>query len=165
MAPGRILQIFFRLAIQNQIRITQRVSSSTQPVSMLKWQALSSYFMCDFCDTSLLIRFWTHSRREEPELVGAMPLHLACARPLCRLKAPLGLSLLRNRGILLSEENKNPNPSPIEKRFGFSILEVVLPVDIPTGWEPRTNKSPTGAFVAPPQVGPCCSSSLIRCCS
>ena len=29
------------------------------------------------------------------ELVGAMPLHLACARPLCRLKAPLGLSLLR----------------------------------------------------------------------
>ena len=31
---------------------------------------------------------------------------------------------------------------------------VCLPVDIPTGWEPRTNKSPTGAFVAPPAVGP-----------
>ena len=29
-----------------------------------------------------------------------------------------------------------------------------LPVDIPMGWEPRTNKSPTGAFVAPPAVGP-----------
>ena len=56
------------------------------------------------------------------ELVGARPLHLACARPLCRLKAPLGLSLLRNRGILISEENKNPNPSPIEKRFGFSLF-------------------------------------------
>ena len=28
-------------------------------------------------------------------LVGARPLHLACARPRCRLKAPLGLSLLR----------------------------------------------------------------------
>ena len=39
---------------------------------------------------------------------------------------------------------KNPNPSPIEKRFGFSILTAVLPLDIPTGWEPRTNKSPTG---------------------
>ena len=37
---------------------------------------------------------------------------------------------------------------------------VCLPVDIPTGWEPRTNKSPTGAFVAPPAVGPCCSSPL-----
>ena len=29
------------------------------------------------------------------ELVGARPLHLAYARPFCRLKAPLGLSLLR----------------------------------------------------------------------
>ena len=28
------------------------------------------------------------------ELVGAQPLHLADARPFCRLKAPLGLSLL-----------------------------------------------------------------------
>ena len=44
------------------------------------------------------------------------------ARPLCRLKAPLGLLLLRKRGILLSEETKNPNPSPIEKRFGFSLF-------------------------------------------
>ena len=33
------------------------------------------------------------------ELVGAKPLHLANARPFCRLKAPLGLSLLRNRGL------------------------------------------------------------------
>jgi DNA-binding protein Fis len=32
------------------------------------------------------------------ELVGARPLHLAGARPLGRLKAPLGLSLLRKRG-------------------------------------------------------------------
>ena len=32
---------------------------------------------------------------------------------------------------------KNPNPSPIEKRFGFSILTAVLPLDIPMGWEPR----------------------------
>ena len=53
-------------------------------------------------------------------LSGRRPLHLAGARPLCRLKAPLGLLLLRKRGILLSEETKNPNPSPIEKRFGFS---------------------------------------------
>ena len=43
-------------------------------------------------------------------------------RPLCRLKAPLGLSLLRNRGILISEENKKSEPSPIEKRFGFSLF-------------------------------------------
>ena len=55
-------------------------------------------------------------------LSGRRPLHLAGARPLCRLKAPMGLLLLRKRGILLSEETKNPNPSPIEKRFGFSLF-------------------------------------------
>ena len=33
------------------------------------------------------------------ELVGARPLHLACARPFGRLKAPLGLLLLRKREL------------------------------------------------------------------
>ena len=42
---------------------------------------------------------------------------------------------------------KNPNPSPIEKRFGFSILTVVLPVDIPTHWEPRAKQSRTVALL------------------
>ena len=28
----------------------------------------------------------------------------------------------------------------IEKRFGFSILAAGLPVDIPTGWEPRIER-------------------------
>ena len=27
----------------------------------------------------------------------------------------------------------------IEKKFGFSILAAVLPVDIPTGWDPQRN--------------------------
>ena len=39
-------------------------------------------------------------------LVGARPLHLACARPRCRLKAPLGLSLLR----CASQTRSNPKP-------------------------------------------------------
>ena len=38
--------------------------------------------------------------------VGARPLHLACARPRCRLKAPLGLSLLR----CASQARSNPKP-------------------------------------------------------
>ena len=42
------------------------------------------------------------------------------------------------------KNTKNPNPSPIEKRFGFSILAAGLPVDIPTGWEPRAKQQPTG---------------------
>ena len=53
------------------------------------------------------------------------------ARRVTRSGTPLHLTprefdllevLLRNRGILLSEETKNPNPSPIEKRFGFSLF-------------------------------------------
>ena len=39
-------------------------------------------------------------------LVGARPLHLACARPRCRLKAPPGLSLLR----CASQARSNPKP-------------------------------------------------------
>ena len=41
-----------------------------------------------FANTSLRGQFGKR------ELVGAQPLHLAIARPFCRLKAPLGLSLL-----------------------------------------------------------------------
>ena len=39
-------------------------------------------------------------------LVGATPLHLADARPRCRLKAPLGLSLLR----CASQTRSHPKP-------------------------------------------------------
>ena len=39
-------------------------------------------------------------------LVGATPLHLACARPFGRLKAPLGLSLLR----CASQTQSHPKP-------------------------------------------------------
>ena len=39
------------------------------------------------------------------ELVGARPLHLAYARPFCRLKAPLGLSLLRSTAQTRTFEN------------------------------------------------------------
>ena len=39
-------------------------------------------------------RVYHPTGRGKRELVGAQPLHLAIARPFCRLKAPLGLSLL-----------------------------------------------------------------------
>ena len=46
------------------------------------------------CRRSTLIHL-TPEFYVKPELVGARPLHLAYARPFGRLKAPLGLSLLR----------------------------------------------------------------------
>ena len=125
MAPSRILQIFLRIAIQNQIRIAQRivvdkviqfrplrhshiqrilnsgaVDGDFSPILEQQFHApgvhvefagsfivlhvcvlsaLRHLYSCDFCYTVLLIRFWTHSRRE-----GAF--------------------------ILLSEENKKSEP-------------------------------------------------------
>ena len=38
--------------------------------------------------------------RVKPELVGARPLHLADARPLCHLQSPLGTALLRKREVV-----------------------------------------------------------------
>ena len=44
---------------------------------------------------------------------------------------------------------KNPNPSPIEKRFGFSILTAVFPVDIPTGPGTAHEQKPHWGFCCP----------------
>ena len=92
MASSHILQIFLRVIIQDQIRISQRVSSSTQPVSMLNLQILSSYFMCDFRDmVFFLIRFRTHSRRERA-------------------------------GIIISEENKKSEPFSYREKVRIFIV-------------------------------------------
>ena len=65
------------------------------------------------------------------ELVGATPLHLACARPLCRLKAPLGLSLLRKRG--LSEKYRTARIySPMKIFTAPQHIRSILPLFHPT---------------------------------
>ena len=125
MAPGYVFQVFFWIAIQNQVRIAQRiivdeviqfrplchshvqrifnpgaVNGDHSPIPEQQFHApgvhvefassfivlhnrvlsaLRHLYSCDFCYTVLLIRFWTHSRRE-----GAF--------------------------ILLSEENKKSEP-------------------------------------------------------
>ena len=61
----------------------------------------------------------------KPKFVAAGPLHLAYARPLCGLKAPLGLSLLRKRQVCRG----GAAPSCLRKTASWL-------------------KSPTGAFIA-----------------
>ena len=61
----------------------------------------------------------------DPKFVAAGPLHLAYARPLCGLKAPLGLSLLRKRQVCRG----GAAPSCLRKTALWL-------------------KSPTGAFIA-----------------
>ena len=51
-----------------------------------------------------------------------VPLRLACARQLRRLKAPLGLSLLRNRGILISKESKKSEPFSYREKVRIFIV-------------------------------------------
>ena len=114
MAPSHILQIFLRVTVQNQIGIAQRIVVD-EVVQFRPLRHGHDQFILDPSavngDHSPIPEQQLHAAvGNEPELVGARPLHLACARPLCRLKAPLGLSLLRNRGILISEENKKSEP-------------------------------------------------------
>ena len=109
------------------------------------------------------------------DLVGARSLHLACARPRCRLKAPLGLSLLRcamqTRSMRFKRSGRGQEPSRDHK---FSILENFLSIRDFTSQTPASFpsnlvgvalvgakplhllaqtalplKSPTGAFIAP----------------
>ena len=68
------------------------------------------------------------------ELVGAMPLHLACARPLCRLKAPLGLSLirsaaLRKRELAYGRQNRLIMP-PAKKNRAFPTGNALLYISL-----------------------------------
>ena len=62
------------------------------------------------------------------ELVGAQPLHLAIARPFCRLKAPLGLSLLH----FVSQTRTCRGAAP-PSCYRKTVLSL---------------ESPTGAFIA-----------------
>ena len=71
-------------------------------------------------------------------------------------------------GRALKNQNAAPASAPCFRRRRRSpplLFEpctvhhktAVIPVDIPMRWEPRTNKHPTGVFVAPPAAVPCCS--------
>ena len=62
------------------------------------------------------------------ELVGAMPLHLACARPLCRLKASLGLSLLRKRELAYGRRSRLIMQTTKNRKFplGNSLFYISL---------------------------------------
>ena len=126
MAPSRIFQILLRIAIQNQIGIAQWIIVD----EVVQFSLLCHGNVQRILDPSAIngdhspipeqqlhTAVWN-----EPELVGVRPLHLACARPLCRLKAPLGLSLLRNRGILISEENKKSEPFSYREKVRIFIV-------------------------------------------
>ena len=107
-----------------------------------------------------------NSEEGQRSLVGARPLHLACARPFGRLKAPLGLSLLRcanaslphgrqNRPIMQAKKNRkfplgNSLPTlsyvdfgwvrPIQGRTLF-LFYLNLPADYSSGESSASTRS------------------------
>ena len=98
------------------------------------------------------------------EVVGAQPLHLAIARPFCRLKAPLGLSLLHFVSQTRTCRSETPPSCAVRKPvlslesppLGLSLLHFVSQARTCRGAAPPSCyrktvpslESPTGAFIA-----------------
>ena len=101
---------------------------------MLKWQALASYFMFvsfppygTFTVVTFVTRSFSDADRTQNEVLGAYRIESRYRLSTAKSSSAKRMAIRfwthsRREGafILLSEENKNPNPSPIEKRFGFS---------------------------------------------
>ena len=125
MAPGCILQIFLRVAVQDQIGIAQRVVVDEviqlRPLRHGHIQRILDPGAVNGDFSSIPEQQFHTAAGKEPELVGAKPFILANARPFGRSKAPLGLSLLRKRGILLSEENKKSEPFSYREKVRIFI--------------------------------------------
>ena len=75
--------------VQRSVRLNKKKkSTNTSPYPDEAIERLARAFY------PAILACW-NSEEGQRSLVGARPLHLACARPFGRLKAPLGLSLLR----------------------------------------------------------------------
>ena len=89
------LLIFCTLTIRKHLLIErfERSGGGQEPSRGHKFSILENFLSIRDFTSQTLASF--PSDLVVVALVGARPLHLACARPRCRLKAPLGLSLLR----------------------------------------------------------------------
>ena len=70
-----------------------------------------------------------NSEEGQRSLVGARPLHLACARPFGRLKAPLGLLLLRKRELAYGRQSRLIMP-PAKKNRAFPTGNALLYISL-----------------------------------
>gem|GEM_PF-7019249 len=95
-------------------------------------------------------------------LSGARPLHLAVARPFCRLKAPLGLSLLRCAAQTRTFENttlsaacKKKMKTMAKRETGGLVLLICFlpaaPDRVPAPHPPARRKCPPGCDTHRPE--------------
>ena len=155
MVPGYVFQVSLWVTVQNQIRIAKRVIvNKIVQLRSLRHGHIQRIFNPGAVngDHSPIPEQQFHTAAgKEPELVGAKPFILANARPFGRSKAPLGLSLLRKRGILLSEENKKSEPFSYREKVRIFIRK-------------RAAKSLIArrAFISFPYTSPSPASSQLR---
>ena len=97
-APARLSLL--RCASQTRSMRFERSGRGQEPSRGHKFSILENVVL--HWDFTSAMRLHFRSDLVGVALVGATPLHLACARPRCRLKAPLGLSLLRCASQTLS---------------------------------------------------------------
>ena len=75
-----------------------------------------------------ILAYW-NSEEGQRSLVGVMPLHLACARPFGRSKAPLGLLLLRKRKLAYGRQNRLITP-PAKRNRAFPTGNALLYISL-----------------------------------
>ena len=92
------------IASQTRSMCFERSGRGQEPSRGHKFSILENFL--SIRDFTSAMRLHFRSDLVGVALVGATPLHLACARPRCRLKAPLGLSLLR----CASQTRSHPKP-------------------------------------------------------
>ena len=137
MAPGYVFQVSLRVTVQNQVRIAQRIVVDKviqfRPLRHSHIQRILNSGAVDG-DFSPIPEQQLHAAGVHVEMASScIVLHVCVLSALRHLYScdlcDTVFFLIRFRthshregaGIIISEE-KNPNPSPIEKRFGFSLF-------------------------------------------
>ena len=123
-----------------EIILPSRSSSSTQPVSMLKWQTLASYFM--------FVSSWNHvwlmsvnlwfrilsSTDTCMELVGAKPLHLL-TQTVPSLKSPTG-AFIASQTLIFRRKQIIRTHLLSETSSDYFCLVRVARIELTASWTP-----------------------------
>ena len=101
----------------------ERSSRGQEPSRGHKFSILENFLSIRDFTSSMRLHF--RSNLVGVALVGARPLHLANARPFGRLKAPLGLLLLRKRELAYGRRSRLIMQTTKNRKFPLGELPVV----------------------------------------
>ena len=175
MASRHIFQIFLRVTIQNQISIAQRVIVD----KIVQFRLLRHGHIQRILDPgaingnfSSIPEHQLHAASVHVEMADSfIVLHVRVLSALRHSYSGLSCFLMiRSRTffdgskgfVLFSKEHKKSEPFSYREKVRIFIVwctkkkrhtNACSPVDIPTGWEPRTKQQPTGLIAYPAAQG------------